>query len=97
MKGQLRFDEIERFKKSLSMQEIFHTYEKDTELVIELNFEISEVIAEKEKLYSEVKLVKNCLELFIKCLFPEKKCGVEQLSLSRFIEARRIDDLSKNI
>ena len=53
------------------MQEIFHAYEKDTELVTELNFEISEVIAEKEK-----------------CLFPEKKCGVEQLSLSRFIEAR---------
>ena len=79
------------------MQEIFHAYEKDTELVTELNFEISEVIAEKGKPYSDVEFLKNCLELFIKRLFLEKKCGVEQLSLSRFREARRIDDLSKNI
>ena len=32
IKGQLQFDELEQFKKSLSMQEIFHAYEKGTEL-----------------------------------------------------------------
>ena len=33
---------------SLSMQEIFYVYEIDTELVSELNFEISEVTAKKK-------------------------------------------------
>ena len=47
IEGQLRFDEIEQFKKSLSMQEISHAYEKDAELVTKLIFEISEVIADK--------------------------------------------------
>ena len=31
--GQLWFDKIEQFKKSLSMQKVFHAYEKDTELI----------------------------------------------------------------
>ena len=44
IEGQLRFDEIEQFKKCLSMQEVFHAYEKYIELVKELSLEISEVI-----------------------------------------------------
>ena len=31
--GQLRFDKTEQFKKSLSMQKVFHAYEKGTELI----------------------------------------------------------------
>ena len=31
--GQLRFDEIEQFKKSLSMQELFHAYKKTLSLL----------------------------------------------------------------
>ena len=31
--GQLRFDKIEQFKKSLSMQKVIHAYENDTELI----------------------------------------------------------------
>ena len=31
--GQLQFDKIEQFKKSLDMQKVFHAYEKDTELI----------------------------------------------------------------
>ena len=31
--GQLLFDKIKQFKKSLSIQKIFHAYEKDTELI----------------------------------------------------------------
>ena len=45
--AQLPFDEIEQFKKSLIMQEVFHAYEKDIKLVRELSFEISKVIQEK--------------------------------------------------
>ena len=41
IKGQLRFNEIEQFKKSLSMQKVFHANEKYIELVRELSFEIS--------------------------------------------------------
>ena len=59
---QLRFDEIKQLKKSLSMLEVFQSYEKDTELVAELNFEILEVIAEKRKAYSDSEFIKNCLE-----------------------------------
>ena len=46
----LQFDEIGQLKKSLCMLKVFQSYEKDTELITELNFEIFEVIAEKEKL-----------------------------------------------
>ena len=31
--GQLLFDKIEQFEKSLSIQKIFHAYKKDTELI----------------------------------------------------------------
>ena len=31
--GQLHFDKIGQLKKSLSMQKVFHAYEKDTELI----------------------------------------------------------------
>ena len=31
--AQLLFDKIEQFKKSLSIQKVFHAYEKDTELI----------------------------------------------------------------
>ena len=48
---------------SLSMQEIFYVYEMDTELVSELNFEISEVTAEKEKptvMMNSLRIVWSC-------------------------------------
>ena len=35
IEGQLWFNKMEQFKKSLNMQEVFHAYEKDTELVID--------------------------------------------------------------
>uniref|UniRef100_H2ZD91 Uncharacterized protein n=1 Tax=Ciona savignyi TaxID=51511 RepID=H2ZD91_CIOSA len=41
--------------------------------------------------------IKSCLEIFIENVSPEKKNLVEQISLSRFTMARRIDDLSENI
>ena len=44
IEGQLQFDKIEKFKKSSNMQDVFHAYEKDIELVKELSFEISKVI-----------------------------------------------------
>ena len=51
IKGQLRFDKIEQFKKSLSMQEVFYAYAKDIELLTKLSFKTSEVIAEKKSLH----------------------------------------------
>ena len=62
------------------MQEVFHAYEKNIELVAVLDFEISEVIAEKRKVYSDGKFIENCLELFTRRVFPEKKSVVEQMS-----------------
>ena len=72
IEGQLRLDEIERFKMPLSMQEAFHAYEKDTEHITKLSFEISKLIAEKEIAYSDCEFIKNGLELFIRRTFPEK-------------------------
>ena len=96
--GQLRVDKMHQLKKSLSkQQEVFHGYKKDTELVTKLSFKISEAIAEKGKPYSDGEFIKNCLEIFTTNVSPEKKNLVEQISLSRFTVARRIDDLSENI
>ena len=47
IEGQLRFDKTKQFKNSLNMQEVFHAYVKDTELVTKLSFAIFEVITEK--------------------------------------------------
>ena len=62
------------------MQDVFHAYEKNPELVTKLSFEISEIIAEKGKAYSDGKFIKNCLELFTRRVFP--KTAVDQLSVS---------------
>ena len=40
------------------------------------------------------KFIKNCLELFTKRVFSEKKCVVEKLGLFWFTMARQINDLS---
>ena len=96
--GQSRVDKMQQLKKSLSkQQEVFHGYKKDNELITKLSFKIAEAIAEKGKLYSDGEFIKNCLEIFIENVSPEKKNLVEQISLSRFTVARRIDDLSENI
>ena len=73
---------------SLSMQEIFYVYEIDTELVSELNFEISEVTAEKGKAYSDDEFIKNCLELFSRSVFPEKNCVVNSDGFNRVLTVR---------
>ena len=89
---------MQQLKKSLSkQQEIFHGYKKDNELVTKLSFKIAEAIAEKGKPYSDNGFIKNCREIFVENVSPEKKNLVEQISLSRFTVARRIDDLSENI
>ena len=85
---QLRFDKIEQFKKTLSMQKVFHAYKKDTKLVAEWNIEIFEVIAEKGNAYCDGEFIMNCLELFTRYVFPKKKYVVEQLSLSQFTVPR---------
>ena len=97
--GQSRVDKMRQLKKSSlgKQQEIFHGYKKDNELVTKLSFKIAEAIAEKGKPYSDGEFIKNCLEIFIKNVSPEKKNLVEQVSLSRFAVARRVDDLSENI
>ena len=95
--GQSRVDKMQQLKKSLSkQQEVFHGYKKDNELVTKLSIKIAEAIAEKGKPYRDGEFI-NCLEIFIENVSPEKKNLVEQISLSRFTVARRIDDLSENI
>ena len=66
------------------MQEVFDANAKDTNLVTKLTFKIFDVIAEKGKVDSDGEFIKSCLELFMRCVFPEKKYVVEQLSLSVF-------------
>ena len=70
---------------------------KTLELVTKLSFEIFEIITEKEKVYSDGEFIKDCLELFTRRMFSEKKCLVKQLSPFQFTVATRIDDLSENI
>ena len=73
---------------SLSMQEVFHIYEKDMELITKLNFEISELNAGKELAWS----------CSLDVCFQKKMCsGPTTVSLSRFTVGRQIDELLKNI
>uniref|UniRef100_H2Z350 SPIN-DOC-like zinc-finger domain-containing protein n=1 Tax=Ciona savignyi TaxID=51511 RepID=H2Z350_CIOSA len=50
-----------------------------------------------QQMVNDGEFIKSCLEIFIENVSPEKKNLVEQISLSRFTVARRIDDLSENI
>ena len=96
--GHLRFDEIEQCKMSLSMQEVFHIYEKDMELITKLNFEISELNAGKELAYSDGEFIKSSWSCSLDVRFQKKMCsGPTTVSLSQFAVARQIDELSKNI
>ena len=54
------------------MQEVFHAYEKNTELITKLSFEISQLIAEKEIAYRDGEFIRNGLELFSQHMFLEK-------------------------
>ena len=75
------------------MQEVFHAYEKDTELVTELNFDISEVI---------LTVMVNSLRIVWSCLLdmrPEKKVQWSNLvcfglqmtfrKISNFLQSRK--------
>ena len=65
---------MQQLKKSLSkQQEIFHGYKKDNKLVTKLSFKIAEAIAKKGKPYSDGEFIKNCQEIFLENVSPEKK------------------------
>ena len=51
------------------MQEVFHAYGKDTELATKVSLELSEVIADKGKAYSDGEFIKSCLKLFTRRVF----------------------------
>ena len=78
--GQLLVDKMQQLKKSFSkQQEVFHSYKKDTELATKLSFKISEAIDEKGKPYCDDEFIKNCLQILIENVSPEKKYIVEQV------------------
>ena len=90
IEGQFRFDEIEQFKMSLSIQEVFHAHAKDNELITKLSFEISELIAEKEIVYSDGEFIRIVWSCSPDVCFQKNMCGgAITVSLSRFAVARR--------
>ena len=78
-------------------QKVFYGYKKEIELGAKLSFKISDAIAEKGMPYSDNEFIKNYLKMFIENVTPDRKYLVEQICLSRFTVARRINDLFKNI
>ncbi|XP_064080583.1 general transcription factor II-I repeat domain-containing protein 2B-like [Macrobrachium nipponense] len=60
-------------------------------------FLISQILAKIRKPYSDGEEVKECLCVASDNMFPDKKKLVENISLSGYNVARRIDSLSGNI
>ncbi|XP_046863687.1 EPM2A-interacting protein 1-like [Xenia sp. Carnegie-2017] len=97
VQGQDRENKLEEMIKSLTKQQAVLTgYKKDSELITKLSFKICESLAENGKSFSGGEFVKSCLDMFADFVCPEKKCLLQQTSLSRFTVSRRIDELAEN-
>jgi len=98
VQGQLRKDKIESLQKALlGQQTLFTKVTKDVECVVKASFLISEIIAKKLKPFSDGDFVKECIDVAVDCICPEKKKLFSNMSLSRFTIVRRIEDIAKNI
>ena len=82
--GQVRKDKFQALKKSIKAQQIvFIRASRDTLSTVKLSFRISEAIAKSFRPFSNGGFIKDCKEMFLGEMCPEKKSCPENASLSR--------------
>ena len=93
--GQLRKDKIAKLKANLlSQTSIFTKKVSENEKIVQVSYELSELIAKEMKPFSDGEFVKKCLLTAANTLFPDKSNLVSSISLSRHTVTRRVEDMA---
>ncbi len=96
--GSQRDDKINELKKALSAQQsVFSKSGNEVKNATKASYLVSELIAKKMKPFSDGEFVKECVQVIVETLCPEKSSLFRSLSLSNTTVTRRIEDLSNNI
>ena len=98
LKGDLRKICIENLKKSVRKQTACTTtFAKSTNSRCEASYRVAYHLGVARKLYSNGKLVKQCLIDIVKCIHPGKEADYSSIALSHVTMQRRQDDIAQQL
>ncbi|XP_015915542.1 general transcription factor II-I repeat domain-containing protein 2A-like [Parasteatoda tepidariorum] len=96
--GQLRIDKFNQMEKHLeNLQAILKNKASLSNMAVKASFVVSQILANKMKPFADGEMIKECLTAVAEIAFPDKINIISNISLSRFTNARRIEDLFDNI
>ena len=96
--GQLRKDKIAKLKANLQSQtSIFTKKVSENEKIVQVSYELNELIAKEMKPFSDGEFVKKCILTAANTLFPDKNSLVSSISLSRHTVTRRVEDMAADV
>ncbi|KAL4104099.1 hypothetical protein QTP88_019412 [Uroleucon formosanum] len=91
---------LEKFKqnfKSERVGNIFKKHNRGKDKIIRASFEVANLIARENKSFSDGEFVKKCILASVKEIIPEKMSVFENISLSRNIITRRVEDIGGDL
>jgi hypothetical protein len=96
--GQMRMDEVHKLKLSLEKQSsLFQKGNIESEKNTRASYEVSRLIAENMKPFTDGDFVKKCLIAVVDIVCPEKKTLFSNVSLSARTVTRRIEEMSADM
>ena len=96
--GQIRKDKIIKLKANLQSQSsIFTKKVSDNEKSVQLSYELSELIAQDMKPFSDGEFIKKCIVTAVNTMCPDKSHLFSNVSMSRRTVTRRIEDMASDI
>lgn len=96
--GESRRDEVKQLKSKFEKQTSFFTKKRsECEANTRASYEVSRLIAEKMKPFTDGEFVKQCLMTVVDIVCPEKKSLFSSISLSGRTVSRRIEEMSSDV
>ena len=96
--GQLRLDKIIKLKANLQSQSsIFTKQVSENEKAVQVSYELSKLLAQEMKPFSDGEFIKKCMLTAAKTLFPDKIDLISDISMSRNTVTRRVEDMAADV
>lgn len=96
--SQFRQNKIDSLKKSLQAQQnIFKKCSEESSSLVKAGLQISKLIAEHNKPFTDGEFIKNCILAAVNEICPDKIKNFQDISLSARTVVRRIEDISTNL
>ncbi|XP_029656889.1 general transcription factor II-I repeat domain-containing protein 2-like [Octopus sinensis] len=96
--GKLREDKVESLKRTLQIQQgLIKKNFENNENVTRAGYEITKIISQHGKPFSDGMYIKNCIIEAVNCLCPLNSSLFDGISLSASSVSRRTEELGKNI